>query len=110
MRAVEALTDRLKTEGVDVVLGQPAGANLPIYRAFYDAGIGQRPDVVEPPRRSTRQTATSSQRRLLARELALFRISGDRTADGAHARDRVLAGDGGGPAASTPSIASVASE
>ncbi|HWH09783.1 MAG TPA: biosynthetic-type acetolactate synthase large subunit [Solirubrobacteraceae bacterium] len=39
MRAVEALMECLKAEGVDVVFGLPGGANLPTYDAFYDAGI-----------------------------------------------------------------------
>src|SRR5437763_1232205 len=40
MRAVDALMECLKAEGVDVVFGLPGGANLPTYDAFYDAGIG----------------------------------------------------------------------
>jgi acetolactate synthase I/II/III large subunit len=39
MRAVDALMECLKAEGVDVVFGMPGGANLPTYDAFYDAGI-----------------------------------------------------------------------
>src|SRR5262249_31397037 len=39
MRAVDALMECLKAEGVDVVFGLPGGANLPTYVAFYDAGI-----------------------------------------------------------------------
>ena len=39
MRAVDALMECLKAEGVDVVFGLPGGANLPTYDAFYDAGI-----------------------------------------------------------------------
>ncbi len=39
MRAVDALMECLKAEGVDVVFGYPGGANLPTYDAFYDAGI-----------------------------------------------------------------------
>ena len=39
MRAVEAIMECLKAEGVDVVFGYPGGANLPTYDAFYDAGI-----------------------------------------------------------------------
>ncbi len=38
MRAVDALMECLKAEGVDVVFGLPGGANLPTYDAFYDAG------------------------------------------------------------------------
>jgi acetolactate synthase-1/2/3 large subunit len=39
MRAVDALMECLKAEGVDVVFGLPGGANLPTYDAFYDARI-----------------------------------------------------------------------
>ena len=39
MRAVDALMECLKAEGVDVVFGLPGGASLPTYDAFYDAGI-----------------------------------------------------------------------
>ncbi|WP_022928510.1 biosynthetic-type acetolactate synthase large subunit [Patulibacter americanus] len=39
MRAVDAIMECLKAEGVDVVFGYPGGANLPTYDAFYDAGI-----------------------------------------------------------------------
>ena len=39
MRAVDAIMECLKAEGVDVVFGLPGGANLPTYDAFYDAGI-----------------------------------------------------------------------
>ena len=39
MRAVDALMECLKAEGVDIVFGLPGGANLPTYDAFYDAGI-----------------------------------------------------------------------
>lgn len=39
MRAVEALMEALKHEGVDVMFGYPGGANLPTYDAIYDAGI-----------------------------------------------------------------------
>jgi acetolactate synthase-1/2/3 large subunit len=39
MRAVDALMECLKAEGVEVVFGLPGGASLPIYDAFYDAGI-----------------------------------------------------------------------
>src|SRR5215204_5684513 len=39
MRAVDALMECLKAEGVDTVFGYPGGANLPTYDAFYDAGI-----------------------------------------------------------------------
>src|SRR5881398_606641 len=39
MRAVDALMECLKAEGVDVVFGLPGGVNLPTYDAFYDAGV-----------------------------------------------------------------------
>ncbi len=39
MRAVEALMEALKAEGVEVMFGYPGGANLPTYDAIYDAGI-----------------------------------------------------------------------
>src|SRR6201990_2021271 len=39
MRAVDALMECLKAEGVDVVFGLPGGANLPTYDAMYDSGI-----------------------------------------------------------------------
>ena len=39
MRAVDAVMECLKAEGVDVVFGLPGGANLPTYDAFYDVGI-----------------------------------------------------------------------
>src|SRR5947207_8501346 len=39
MRAVEAIMECLKAEGVDVVFGVPGGANLPTYDALYDSGI-----------------------------------------------------------------------
>src|SRR5881396_2797590 len=39
MRAVDALIECLKAEGVDVVFGLPGGANLPTYDAFVDGGI-----------------------------------------------------------------------
>jgi acetolactate synthase-1/2/3 large subunit len=39
MRAVDALMECLKAEGVEVVFGLPGGANLPTYDAFVDAGI-----------------------------------------------------------------------
>jgi acetolactate synthase-1/2/3 large subunit len=39
MRAVDALMECLKAEGVEVVFGLPGGANLPTYDAIYDAGI-----------------------------------------------------------------------
>lgn len=39
MRAVDAIVECLKAEGVEVVFGLPGGANLPTYDAFYDASI-----------------------------------------------------------------------
>src|SRR6201990_3595193 len=39
MRAVDAVMECLKAEGVDVVFGLPGGANLPTYDAFVDAGL-----------------------------------------------------------------------
>src|ERR1043166_1162637 len=39
VRAVEAIMECLKAEGVDTVFGIPGGANLPTYDALYDAGI-----------------------------------------------------------------------
>ncbi|HEY8584613.1 MAG TPA: biosynthetic-type acetolactate synthase large subunit [Capillimicrobium sp.] len=39
MRAVDAVMECLKAEGVEVVFGYPGGANLPTYDAFVDAGI-----------------------------------------------------------------------
>ena len=39
MRAVDAIMECLKAEGVDAVFGLPGGANLPTYDALYDAGI-----------------------------------------------------------------------
>src|SRR4051795_7828848 len=39
MRAVDALMECLKAEGVEVVFGLPGGANIPTYDALYDGGI-----------------------------------------------------------------------
>src|SRR5438045_8978176 len=39
MRAVDAIMEGLKAEGVGVVFGYPGGATLPTYDAFVDAGI-----------------------------------------------------------------------
>jgi acetolactate synthase-1/2/3 large subunit len=39
MRAVDAIMECLKAEGVDTVFGLPGGANLPTYDALYDGGI-----------------------------------------------------------------------
>ncbi|MCD6728018.1 MAG: biosynthetic-type acetolactate synthase large subunit [Solirubrobacteraceae bacterium] len=39
MRAVDAIVECLKAEGVEVVFGLPGGANIPTYDALYDADI-----------------------------------------------------------------------
>jgi acetolactate synthase-1/2/3 large subunit len=39
MRAVDAVMECLKAEGVDVVFGLPGGANLPTYDAFVSGGV-----------------------------------------------------------------------
>jgi len=39
MRAVDAVMECLKAEGVEVVFGLPGGANLPTYDAFVNGGI-----------------------------------------------------------------------
>ncbi len=39
MRAVDAIIESLKAEGVEAVFGIPGGANLPTYDALYDGGI-----------------------------------------------------------------------
>ncbi|MBA3421076.1 MAG: biosynthetic-type acetolactate synthase large subunit [Thermoleophilaceae bacterium] len=39
MRAVDAIVECLKAEGVDTVFGLPGGANLPTYDALYDGGV-----------------------------------------------------------------------
>src|SRR4029078_5042450 len=39
MRAVDAVMECLKNEGVDTVFGIPGGASLPTYDALYDGGI-----------------------------------------------------------------------
>src|SRR5215217_281624 len=39
MRAVDAIMECLKAEGVDTVFGIPGGANLPTYDALYDGGL-----------------------------------------------------------------------
>jgi acetolactate synthase I/II/III large subunit len=39
VRAVDAIMECLKAEGVETVFGIPGGANLPTYDALYDAGI-----------------------------------------------------------------------
>ena len=55
MRAVDAVMECLKAEGVDVVFGLPGGANIPTYDALHDAicmGCGHElefPDVAIEP-------------------------------------------------------------
>ena len=53
MRAVDALMECLKAEGVDVVFGLPGGANLPTYDALVDGGVRRaarlRPRVTKNP-------------------------------------------------------------
>src|ERR671911_262028 len=39
MRAVDAIIECLKAEGVEHVFGIPGGANLPTYDALYDGGV-----------------------------------------------------------------------
>ena len=39
MRAVDAIIESLKAEGVEAVFGLPGGANLPTYDALYDGGV-----------------------------------------------------------------------
>jgi acetolactate synthase-1/2/3 large subunit len=39
VRAVDAIIECLKAEGVDTVFGIPGGANLPTYDALYDGGV-----------------------------------------------------------------------
>jgi acetolactate synthase-1/2/3 large subunit len=39
MRAVDAIMECLKAEGVDIVFGLPGGANLPTYDAFVNGGV-----------------------------------------------------------------------
>ena len=65
MRAVDAMMECLKAEGVDVVFGLPGGANLPTYDAFVDAGIrhilvATRPAAATPPRATRRRPARSA--------------------------------------------------
>src|SRR3954463_9667912 len=43
MRAVDAIMECLKAEGVDTVFGIPGGANLPTYDALYDGGVRHIP-------------------------------------------------------------------
>ncbi len=55
MRAVDALMECLKAEGVDVVFGLPGGANLPTYDAFVDARHPPHPRAPRGRRRSCRR-------------------------------------------------------
>ena len=54
MRAVDAVMECLKAEGVDVVFGLPGGANLPTYDAFVTGGIQPHPCPARGRRRSRR--------------------------------------------------------
>ena len=67
MRAVDAIMECLKAEGVDVVFGIPGGANLPTYDAIYDADIRHvlvrhEPAAATPPRATPRPPARSASR------------------------------------------------
>ena len=68
MRAVDAMMECLKAEGVDVVFGYPGGANLPTYDAFVDAGVKSRTGPARgrrrPRRRGLRQGLRQGRRRL----------------------------------------------
>src|SRR5918999_633911 len=46
MRAVDAIMECLKAEGVEHVFGIPGGANLPTYDALYDAGVRHIPRAI----------------------------------------------------------------
>src|ERR1700722_8621692 len=54
MRAVDAVMECLKAEGVDVVFGLPGGAHLPTYDAFATSSSGTR-RAAGTPRRATRR-------------------------------------------------------
>ena len=73
MRAVDAIMECLKAEGVELVFGIPGGANLPTYDALYDAGIRH---VHVPPRagRGTRGRGLREGRR--AASASRFATSG----------------------------------
>ena len=65
MRAVDAIMECLKAEGVDDVFGLPGGANLPTYDALYDAGLRHVLSVTSrapatPPRATPRPRARSA--------------------------------------------------
>ena len=71
MRAVDAVMECLKAEGVDVVFGLPGGANLPTYDAFVDGGlrhilVRHEAAVDMPPRATRRPQARSAWRLPLA--------------------------------------------
>ena len=55
MRAVDAVMECLKAEGVDVVFGYPGGANLPTYDAFVRRGHPPRPRAPRGGRRPRRR-------------------------------------------------------
>ena len=52
MRAVDAIIECLKAEGVEAVFGIPGGANLPTYDALYDARHPPRPVPARAGRRT----------------------------------------------------------
>ena len=66
MRAVDAVMECLKAEGVDVVFGLPGGANLPTYDAFVrraasaTSSCATRPAAATPPRATRRRPARSA--------------------------------------------------
>ena len=67
MRAVDALMECLKAEGVDVVFGLPGGANLPTYDAFVTAASATSSSATRPaagtrPRATRRPPAKSAWR------------------------------------------------
>ena len=49
MRAVDAIIECLKAEGVDAMFGIPGGANLPTYDAIYDGGITHIHSIYREP-------------------------------------------------------------
>ena len=73
MRAVDAIMECLKAEGVDVVFGYPGGANLPTYDALVDAGIRH---VLVPPRGRAAATPPRATPRRPARSASCFATSG----------------------------------
>ena len=68
MRAVDALMECLKAEGVDVVFGLPGGANLPTYDALRTTAASAtsssatRRAAATPPRATRRRPARSASR------------------------------------------------